>query len=388
MFVLFKNGDAVLDSVYYLFSPIKQYSIKVLLKNSGGKMINSQKKSKWSVYIADPEKDKELIFKARKIFFGHPGDEDYIEWLYYKNPAGPLHIAFAMDGDTIAGQYAVVPVNILLNGKQLKGSIPVDLFVNSRYRYQGIFTALAEAIHSRLSDYNVILTLGHTNKNSRHGFLNNLKFKEPYPSYFIVRPLSLIPGVHPVAGKICAKIPIGFINNTAGRLKALRFKLTDEPDRDELDTLWDTISSQINFGLVKDATWTKWRYKKNPHFSYRFVLAYKNGAPVGYVVWNKDKIMQDKYGYKSIVLMDIMAADLWIAVSLIQKFLEEIASLVHYVKAATLLWNREFYSLLMNGFIPLMPQSLILKVHDERLYDSISLQSKKWPHGYYISDSD
>jgi hypothetical protein len=347
-------------------------------------MKHIQNKHKWSVYVADPEKDRDLIVRAYESFFGKH-DETYVDWLYYDNPAGPLYCAFALDGEIIAGQYIVIPATFLFGGKQVRGSISLDTFTDSQYRHQGIFTVLAETVYSRLAKEMVTLTIGQPNNNSRPGFLAKLGFTEPYSACVMVRPLSPVPGHSPITGRASGKIPLGFMNSALGRLRGLRMEMSDIPDRDVIDILWNTYSKRTKFSLEKSSSWTYWRYASNPRFSYRFIMATQEGKPAGYVVWNK-KLLSIKKGYVAATLMDVVATDTWTAVSLVQAFIEEVACVAQFVKALTALWGADCIPLLMGGFIPVKPISIILRVHDRQLAKTQTFRNSTLPIGYNLTD--
>lgn len=339
---------------------------------------------KWSIYFAKPEKDRDLIVKAYESFFGKD-DETYVNWLYYDNPAGPLYCAFALDREVIAGQYIVIPASFSLDGKQVNGSISLDTFTNSQYRYQGIFTVLAKTVYSRLVEENVALTIGQPNDNSRPGFLRKLGFTEPYSAYVMIRPLYWIPGRTPNPGRASAMIPFGIMNSAVRSLQGLRMEISDVLDNDLINILWKAYANRAKFCLQKSSSWTHWRYASNPRFSYSYIIATKHGKPAGYLVWNK-KLHLDKKGHTVATLMDVVAIDNWTAVSLIQTFIEEIASLAQFVRALTVFWTPESIQLMVGGFIPVMPISIILRLHDQQLATRLAFRNYTLPIGYYLLD--
>jgi hypothetical protein len=349
-------------------------------------MSPNHKNRTWSAHLADPEKDKDLILRAHESFFGR-GSESFANWLYYENPAGPLYCALALDGETIAGQYVVIPTTLWVEGKHVMGSLSLNTFTHFQYRGQGIFKVLADMVYSKLVEGKVALTIGLPNKNSRPGFLTKLNFTEPYRTYVMIRPLSPIPGLTPIGARFGAKIPLAFVNCMAGRLKGLRMETTKTPDKDMLDALWKKCSERVKVGFVKDSLWTYWRYVNHPRFSYRFIVATrKDGSPAGYAVWRENTLRYIK-GFNGVPLMDIVTTDFWTAVALVQGLLEEVAGVAHFVTAMTVLWSPWCTPLFMAGFVPVKPISVVLRVHDQQELGSRILEKFPLPLAYYLLDA-
>jgi GNAT superfamily N-acetyltransferase len=340
----------------------------------------------WIVHQVDPERDRDMLLRAREVFWGKP-DEDYLQWFYYNNPAGTLFCALAMDGETIAGQYVVIPLNLIVNGELTKGSLSLDTFTNPKYRRQGIFTILAEDVFSCLIAQGFSMTLGFPNKLSRPGFLNKLHFTEPYRAYTMVRPISPIPGKHPLLGKVSARMPLGFFNKVVGRLKGLTFEQTNKPDIQIFDELWQARCGNIAFGHVKDAAWMNWRYLNHPRQSYQFLIArYRDGRPAGYLVWN-EKIRDLRFGYKYLVLMDVVNTEWWIGTFLLQTFLEVAATSVNAVKALSVLWSPPFFQLMATGFVPVKPISVIRRLHENATVNLAHRLTGSWTLSHELTDA-
>jgi GNAT superfamily N-acetyltransferase len=328
----------------------------------------------WSVHLVDPETDHELLLRAQETFWGRR-DEAYLDWLYYRNPAGPLHCALALDGDTVAGQYIVVPLDLVVNGETATGSLSLDTYTHTAYRRQGIFTVLAEAVYERLAARGVLMTVGLPNDNSRPGFLSKLGFAEPYRARLMGRMLSPIPG---------ARLPLGWLLHATGRTRGLRV-VGGHPDPGVLDAIWQACRGRIDYGPVKDARWIAWRYLEHPRQKYRFLTAFDRlGRPAGYAIWN-EKPQEYRGRYRAITLMDLVGADATTGRTLIQAFLETIAPHAHGARALSVLRTPQSAQLSAAGFVALKPVSLIQRFHDPAA--GHALRGAIWPLSFSLSDT-
>src|SRR5438132_10612959 len=66
-------------------------------------------------------------------------DLEFTRKVFNGNPAGRSYHAFAFDGDEVIGCYAIIPVSILVNGRQLWAGKGEALFVRKEYRPSGLF---------------------------------------------------------------------------------------------------------------------------------------------------------------------------------------------------------------------------------------------------------
>ena len=307
--------------------------------------------------------DRELLYRSRELFFG-AREEAYVDYLYFDNPAGSLYGYFAMDGDTIAGQYIIIPVNMLIDGEPVTATLSLDTFTHADYRRQGIFEGLANRVYDLAKQQGSAFTIGLPNQYSRPGLLNKLSFIEPFTVVQSMRPLSLTSSWGKTPRTILARLPFGLVGAVAGKTARIVFEVTDAPAASWLEVLWDRYKTQHAIELFKDAPWVKWRYIDNPKFRYRFLTATsRNGEPLGYVVWTADA--QHKLNRKNITLIDIVAVDLAAYGILMQAFLNEVAGEADIVKAMYTPLSAYGSVLMAFGFVPYKKASFTLRFHDD-----------------------
>jgi len=348
-------------------------------------MTNTKSTPVWRIVNVEPENDKALLNDIRNQYFGSR-DEAYIQWLYYDNPAGKVFGALAMDGDTVAGQYIIIPVNMVIDGEDRVCTISLDTFTHPDYRRQGIFVALSEAMFARLKDLNIPFTVGLPNENSRPGFLKKLNFSEPLPTRFFLRPLSLTPTSGPFIRKLAAWTPWGLIPRATAKLKGFVIEACDFPDTEWLDRLWQDYRPLRSIEIRKDAQWAAWRYRDNPRFSYRFItVSRRDGSPVGYLVWNSQP-QQGGSGRNIIDLIDMVWTDATALLPMLSAFFEETSPYADAVVSMNTMGTANARALMATGFVPRQPGSFIIRTHRDDMDMSPYYRKGIWDTTFCYAD--
>src|SRR5579859_5968770 len=71
-------------------------------------------------------------------------NEKYLEWLYARNPAGPVVGMDAMAGDVLAAHYVCIPAQIWLENVQVKALLSLNTATHPDFQGKGLFTTLAQ----------------------------------------------------------------------------------------------------------------------------------------------------------------------------------------------------------------------------------------------------
>lgn len=313
---------------------------------------------RWEPQKLDFREDRELYLRSREVFYG-ARHEDYVDWLYGQNPAGPAYCTLALDGDRIAGQYIIIPIRLSMKGQEVKACLSLDTFTHQDYRRQGIFTALAERTYKDAEADGVRFTVGLPNENSRPGFLKSLKFTEP----FDVRQSVLVLPARRLGGPTVARLMGQALFHGAAPLQlGLRFETPESLDVAWGDALWQRIPHARTWDLWKDGTWMRWRYCDNPRDRYRFITAQdRSGQPVGLAVWREDP--HPREGSVGAWLMDLEGTGPGVKLALVRHLVMEVAHKVDYIKAMNLPASPQGQVLLACGFIPYRRVSFILRPH-------------------------
>lgn len=117
----------------------------------------------------------------RKLFLScFPGathlNEEYLDWLYLKNPEGPVIGFDAWEGKKLCAHYACIPASVEIFGKQVRALLSLNTSTHPDYRGQGLFTKLAECVYEVAAEKGYKCVYGIANASSTPGFVSNLGF--------------------------------------------------------------------------------------------------------------------------------------------------------------------------------------------------------------------
>lgn len=112
----------------------------------------------------------------------------YLDWLYAASPFGGVVRAELSDTHGLAAHYAVVPVDLAIDGKQVRGALSLNTAVHERARGGGAFVRLADETFSKAASAGIELIIGVANANSTPGFIRRLAFENggPLPATVLV----------------------------------------------------------------------------------------------------------------------------------------------------------------------------------------------------------
>lgn len=162
------------------------------------------------------------------------------------------------DGDTLAGHYAVFPVEMEINNNVSLTALSMTTMTNPEYAGKGIFKNLANDLYSNISNENVDFVWGFPNLNSHYGFNKNLSWKD----------IGTIPTL---------------------RLNEKRFSVTNPEPYTIFNEFTQAHADKIrinNTGEIfvnKTLNYLKWRYSDNPVNKY-FIIGIENQSDINFAV--------------------------------------------------------------------------------------------------------
>jgi hypothetical protein len=312
----------------------------------------------WSPERVRFPEDRSLFYRARSMFY-RPGEEDYVDWLCGQNPAGPVYCWLAMDGDTIAGQYMAIPLDVVADGVRVKACLSIDTFTNVNYRKQGIFVTLAERVYADAEADGCRFTFGIPNENSRPGFLKNLKFTEPFGLYSSAMPLPF----RKLAGnRFAKKIGAAWCRAGSPFERDLQITSTAALDPDWGDALWDKMRLKSQWGQWKDGEWLEWRFSLHPKCSYRLLRAEDSrGNPSGYLAWRRDPRPEKEHS--RVWIMDVDGVNAGVRLALIRHLVREVAPEADWIMSFHTPLSRYGRPLTLSGMVPVRKMNFIFRPH-------------------------
>ncbi|MFW6195841.1 MAG: GNAT family N-acetyltransferase [Thermoplasmatota archaeon] len=241
------------------------------------------------------EGDEHQIINLFEEVWGEPmGVSDSLEfwnWQFKKNPFGNIYSVLGVDNDNIVGQYTVVPVPMIADGKKFTGSLSLHTIVHPDYQGQRMFTTMADELYRNLQQNGIHLTYGFPNENSIHAFKKYLKWKEILEIPLMARPINFKKSASKMFGE---GMKSKFIGTFSKKYYGLRFSPIEIPSSidiqrintfsEEFDILWNRIKNQFEMGIVRNSKYLNWRFAEKPGYNYRIFSLNNNSKLAGYAV--------------------------------------------------------------------------------------------------------
>ena len=238
-------------------------------------------------YRSDDRRAVEALYRR---VFGHDAAEASRlrwEWQYRRNPNNPERepeIWIAREGPAIIGQYATMPVQVSVGGKQVRGSWGMDVMVAPERQRQGLGEVLF-----RMWDRNVGASLGLGLSESSYRLFQKLRWPDVGPVPCLVKPLTRRafrrPNWPQPVNQLVSAVTLPIVKIVA-RTRPLRaeVRLIQRFD-DSFTTLWESLASRFDFAVRRDAAYLNWKYVSAPHVRYLVAALRRDDRNIGYAVY-------------------------------------------------------------------------------------------------------
>jgi GNAT superfamily N-acetyltransferase len=259
-------------------------------------------------YRADDKRHVEALY--RRVFGVDSAEANRLrwDWQYKRNPHmpsdGPL-IWLAREAQTIVGQYATMPVKLLVQGREIDAAWGMDVMVAPERQRQGLGEVLF-----RTWDRNVGASLGLGLSDSSYRLFGKMRWPDVGPVPCFVKPLTRRalrrPGWSVGANRLLSAITLPWVRLVA-RTRPLEGEVRVIRQFDErFDALWARVSSKFAFVVRRDAAYLNWKYIQAPHVRYTIAMLERDGDAAGYVVYRH---VQEPRGRVTIVVDWLTAPD-------------------------------------------------------------------------------
>ena len=238
-------------------------------------------------YRPDDRRGVEALY--RRVFGNDAAEASRLrwEWQYRRNPNNPGHepeIWVAHEGPAVIGQYATMPVKVLIRGHEVQGSWGMDVMVAPERQRQGLGEVLF-----RTWDRNVGASLGLGLSDASYRLFQKLRWPDVGPIPCLVKPLTrraLRRPNWPVAlNRLVSALTLPFIRIVA-RNRPLRAEVRLIQRFDEsFTTLWEELAPKFEFAVRRDAAYLNWKYVSTPHVRYSIAALRRDDRNVGYAVY-------------------------------------------------------------------------------------------------------
>ena len=243
---------------------------------------------------------------------GRQDSRRHWEWEYLRNPTGKQAILLAIAGETLAAQYAVLPLRVQVDGRVLDGALSLDTATDAAFRGRGLMPKLAEQLYNEIAEQGSVAVFGFPNVLSTPIIFGKLCWLELAPFPLLLKPLAgtirrvlgkrggaWTPLALPAEGiwAVCRprprRLPTGL-----EAIEVQRFP-------DDTDEFWKRASCGKRFIVVRDQRYLNWRYADNPEHLYRLWTLRERGRLVGTLVTR----VEPRFGLQTGFILDVLCEE-------------------------------------------------------------------------------
>jgi hypothetical protein len=243
------------------------------------------------------EEEKNEILDLSMKAFGkcELTNPDYFDWQYQQNPKGNSVIITVKDenkNNAIVGVNAFVPMEFILNKKQVNCYLSCNSIINPDYRGKGIFTQLISKIPEIFSTKDFSIIYGIPNKNSTKIFSKN-QFLEISKLPLLIKPLNLSSYFKSPISKIIKPFDVFW---KPKNLMTSDIQLLDKSFSVEFEDLIKKSLHRLPIFQFRTKEFLQWRYMNHPTRNYQ-ILTLRNATKlVGYIITREMQIFSKKVG--------------------------------------------------------------------------------------------
>lgn len=185
------------------------------------------------------------------------------KWRFIENPFGKEIIKVLFDGDKLIGHYAVIPMNVEVQGRLLKAAFSMTTMTHPDYSSQGIFTYLAEETYKQCRQGGCHFVYGFPNKNSYYGFTHKIGWHGLGKMTILEK-------------KLQNRAPTTSMAKTIKQMKYFD---------DTINSLWAKVKQDYTIIVPRTEEFMNWRFVENPYINYpKCIVLDENSDTSGYII--------------------------------------------------------------------------------------------------------
>jgi hypothetical protein len=277
-------------------------------------------RSEWAIGEGG-ESDAAQILTLRRAVFGElekdKQDRRFWTWEFLGGPDGKAFIYKAEDRGKLVAHFADLPRRFCVDGREVPGTLSLDLMVDAGYRRKGLFAALGKFAASQVQrGGRLFMTAFPIREETIRGLVKigwkpveelpvlvyPLRFKGIVGHYLPLRPLS---GLLGATADLLFSL-FGAMKGGRGNQGDQVVEIEEAAGLDEtFDLFWKRAHSLFPCMGVRDRAHLTYRYFEHPTRSYVFYRASRRREMTGYIVLRK----VDLLGFNSSVVVDLLALE-------------------------------------------------------------------------------
>jgi hypothetical protein len=258
--------------------------------------------------------DEIEILRLFEIVYSRHFDIARWNWAFKRRHFNPSLITVSEEDKNIVAQYAIRPINMMIDNEVVLCAFSLDTIVHPDYRNQGLFTKLAKYTYEKAAENGISFTYGFPNSNSQYGFFKRLNWTKMVDRIPLFIRILNVKGLlkKKIHNSILLKLSSLLLSNHIRKLKkrhelSASYKIV-KIDRfdDGINMFWQVASKHYRIMSIRDKDALNWRYIENPTEQYdKFVIRTGSGEMLGYIVLK----CQNKFGFKVGFIVDILTVD-------------------------------------------------------------------------------
>lgn len=207
--------------------------------------------------------DEHQILSLFTEVFGREMSLAFWKWRFTENPFGKGIIKLLFDDDKLIGHYAVIPMNVQVQGQLLKAVYSMTTMTHPDYQGEGVFAYLGEEAYKVAVKMGAKFVYGFPNKNIYYPRIKKLDWHG--------------------FGKMTAlekRLQTGVRRN----LPAKVIKQIPRFD-DTINLLWNKVKQDYTVIVPRTKEFLNWRFVENPDLDYvKYIISDDNSHILGYAV--------------------------------------------------------------------------------------------------------
>jgi len=226
-----------------------------------------------------------------KQVLGSVRSSEWLDWKYYKNPAGDHDIQVAEVDGEVVGSLGIRAMRAKIEEQEISACHVCDLMIKNDFR-RGTFMRLSKAATRDYEGKGRLFVYGTSVKDTLLLSVKLLGFATAGPIKRLVRILDPTPYLQrklkfrPLA-RILGLLGAFYLELRHWRsMKTAPDYLIKKVDRvdERFDELWQRRRDDYEISIVRDTTYLRWRYFQNPVQTYTVLAAEKEGRLEGFIV--------------------------------------------------------------------------------------------------------
>jgi GNAT superfamily N-acetyltransferase len=254
-------------------------------------------------YRAEDRASVESMFRR---LHGDAGAAAFLKrwrWQYEQNPslpnAVPLIWLARIDGEVV-GQYATMPVKLMVNGTEIDAAWGMDVMIMPEHQRLGIGRLMFEAW-----DQGVGASIGLGLTDASYGLFKKLHWPDLGRVPRFLKKLSArVQDNPPTAGRKHERV-IRTVRNALVRLSPVSANVKRVRSFDEgVTQLWEREGTCFAFAVRRDAAYLNWKFLDATHLKYEAAVVERNGETNGYLVLHHAQ----QNGWRATIISDFFCA--------------------------------------------------------------------------------